>query len=202
MVCYSAFPARRGLLGLLLGVAAVPAQDAIPFTGRWRSESTTKGGIGGVYEIDARGIVKYTSAAIVDMDYRQEGNQLVLAGQPVGMGWHPDGRLQLNFGNNVLEDLVRRGDKKDAAQPLVGEWAGTRVMNGVRLPYIYQFGANGKALMVIWIKSRTGKLANKSAGSWQITYPGFNPSSLEYDAATAKLAIATNGGQPYSFARF
>jgi hypothetical protein len=185
---------RRGLF-----VLAIPLFGAgpVPFSGRWRSVSVTRGGIGGVYDIDARGTVQYSSAAIVEMPYAIDANQLRINQQSVGFGFHPDGRLQLNFGSNHLEDYTRHGAAPNPAVPLEGEWRGRRLMAGQSLPVIFQFHPGGKAQMVILLKTVKGRVQGDS-----IAYSDRPASSLRYDATSDKLYIATINGQPYEFIRF
>jgi len=189
---------RRSLL-LLAAPALLRGADAI--VGRWRSVTTTKGGIGAVYEFGVNGRTKYSSAALLDMEYQVEGPYLKLAGQTIGMGWHPDGRLQLNYGKDQVEDYSRRGKAMDTARHLLGEWTGTRVMAGRALPAAYLFGEGNKALHVLLLKTLGGQW--KAAGQgWSLTVDALPPRTIAHDAATGRLTITVAGGDPHEFSRF
>lgn len=188
---------RRSLL-----LIALPAfcAEGLPFVGRWRSVTTTKGGIGAVYEFDGKGVTNYSSCAIGEIGYRQEGGQLSIEGKAVGMGFHPDGRLQLNYGQNVLEDYTRFGEMVEAANPLLGEWRGTRVMAGKRLPTLYQFQKNGRVQFVIKIRSYQGRCVMSGAG-WRLALPSLPARSIRYEAGNDQLVIRVDGGDEHLFRR-
>lgn len=191
---------RRHLLILAWTLAL---SGAAPVTGRWRSVATTKGGIGAVYEFHATGSVTYSSAAIVEMDYQQDANTLTLGGQAIGMGWHKDGRLQLNYGNNELEDFSRQGKSPDAANPLLGEWKGSRMMEGRRIPVSLQFHAGNKALLVLYLKDTIGRYkAAEKNGEFRLVLPPLPARKITHDSAAGQLTITVDGGDPHQFARF
>ncbi len=158
---------RRSLLLLV-----VPALlRGVPLLmGRWRTVTTTQGGIGALYEFDSGGKATYSSAAIVEMDYRLDQNQLTLGGQSVGIGFHPDGGLQLNYGKNQIEDFTRQGKGADATNPILGEWKGSRMMENRRLPVTLQFHGGGRAL-VIYLKAEGCRYQSgpPSSDAWIMT---------------------------------
>jgi hypothetical protein len=168
--------------------------------GRWRSVTTTRGGIGAVYDFRATGVAAYSSAAIVDMDYQASPGQISMGGQAVGMGWHPDGRLQFNYGGNNVEDYTRQGKVVDPATPLLGEWKGTRLMAGRPVPVLLQFHPANRALLVMYLKTQTGRYQS-SGDAWVITLPSL-PARSVTPAAEGQITITANGGDPHQFARF
>ncbi len=190
----------RGMKRRELMLLTLPAilDGAEPIVGRWRSVTTTKGGIGAVYDFRANGSVAYSSAALVDLEYGLEGQVLTIGGQRVGIGWHADGRLQLNFGQDVIEDFSRKGEIVDAAQPLLGEWAGRRVMAGRKIPVSMQFRAGNRALMVLFLKTVLGRYQG-GAGPWTLTLPSLPPRRVV--AGTGGLTIAAAGGDVHEFVR-
>jgi len=189
---------------LFLLAASIGLQGASPIRGRWRSVTTTQGGIGGVYEFRADGTAMYRSAALVEMDYRLTGSQLSLGGQAASVGWHDDGRLQINFGNESREDFVRQGAVADAARPLLGEWLGSRTMEGRRLPVTFQFHGNDRALLAVYLRTVTGRYrtAGGAEGAWTMTLPSLPARSIHFDAASGQLTIQAAGGDPHAFVRF
>ena len=185
-----------------LMLLAIPSflSGASPIVGRWRSVTTTKGGIGAVYDFRANGSVAYSSAALVDLEYSLEGQVLTVGGQRVGIGWHTDGRLQLNFGQNAIEDYSRKGEVVDAAQPLLGEWAGHRFMAGRQIPVTMLFRAGGRSLTVLYLKTTMGRYQG-GAGPWTLTLPAL-PSRRVVAGADGSLTIRVSGGDDHQFVRF
>jgi hypothetical protein len=161
--------------------------------------TTTRGGIGAVYDFSPNGGATYSSAAIVEMPYQQDGNQIILGGQPIGIGWHPDGQLQFNYGNNQVEDYLREGKMVNAANPLLGEWKGSRVMQGQRLPVTLQFRTSNSALLVILLKTQAGRY-QPAADSWTLTLPALPARTITEGGG--QLTITAAGGDPHQFARF
>jgi hypothetical protein len=184
---------RRYLICSLLPFCAQAADGLL---GRWRSMTTTRGGIGAVYEFMKGGVVRYSSAAIVEMPFEQDGNQLKMSSQNVGMGWHADGRLQLNFGRNVVEDYVRVGGIADSAEPLLGEWKGRRVMGEREVPVLLQFRATKVMLMVLQLKTYTGRY---SGG--RMTVSGL-PARRVQVRSEGLVEIQVEGGDNHEFTRF
>jgi hypothetical protein len=169
--------------------------------GRWRSMTTTRGGIGAVYEFLPNGRVTYSSATLVDTDFRQDGNQLTLAGQQIGFGWHPDGRLQLNFGNGLLEDYTRRGKTIDQGNPLLGEFRGRRLMGELTVPVTLQFRESNRATVVVFLKTVIGRYQGVE-GAWAMTIPSMPARRVSHDQASGYLTITAVGGDPHSFTPF
>ena len=188
---------RRTLLLLTLPFLL---RGAGPITGRWRSVETTKGGIGAVYDFRPDGTASYSSAALVEMDYRLVGNLLTLGEQRAGIGWHPDGRLQLNYGGDQVEDFVRQG-KGEAPESLLGEWRGNRVMGGRKVPVTLQFRADGRALLVIELSTQLGRYAGTENG-WVLTLPALPRRKVNQDVGAEKIGIQVEGGDRHEFERF
>lgn len=189
-----------------LMLMAVPAllPGAAPLVGRWRSLTTTKGGIGAVYEFQANGSASYSSSAIVDMDYSIEGSQLKLGDQPASFGFHTDGRLQVNFGGGHFEDFKRQGKQIDAATPLFGEWSGTRIMDGRSLPVTFFFHPGGRAMLVIRLKTVAGRYQSAASGNneWRMTLPSLPARKIVHDGVSGQLMITADGGDVHAFGRF
>ena len=180
-------------------LAFSPLLSAEPeIVGRWRSMTTTQGGIGAIYEFMANARASYTSAALVEGDYRQDGNQLTFAGQGIGFGWHPDGRLQLNFGKDQLEDYTRQGKAPDPGNPILGEFRGTRLMGGVSVPVTLQFKNNNRALFAIHLKTVNGRYQAVDGG-WSMTIASMPERRISRDPASGYLTITAAGGDPHSF---
>jgi len=161
------------------------------YLGRWRSVETSRGGIGGVFRFDAAGKVRHSLAALVAAAYQLQGSVLTWGGNAAGIGWHPDGRMQLNFGKGVLEDYTRVGAK---AEGIVGEWKGMRQMSGQSVPTTFVFREDGKSLMVVWLKTLVGKLNGNRA----VLAGGKGYFVREEGEA---LVIQADGGDPHRYVR-
>jgi len=179
---------RRELVAIL---PFAMARAEAKYVGRWRSVETSRGGIGGVFEFDMTGKVRYSSAALVEAVYQWQGSVLTWNGKAAGIGWHPDGRMQLNFGNGVIQDYTRVGAK---AEGIVGEWKGMKQMSEVRVPTTFVFREDGKSLMVVWLKTLVGKLNGNRA----VLAGGKGYVVREEGEA---LAIQADGGDPYRYVR-
>ena len=187
---------------LLLSMFSPLLMGADGLSGRWRSVTTTKGGIGAVYEFDSRGRATYSSVALVEMDYQLEGAYLKLSGQTIGTGWHPDGRLQLNYGQNVVEDYKRVGAIVDRQAPLIGEWLGTRLMAGRVLPIRYIFQKGSKALFLTFLKTTPGSWQTAPGQGFLVRLPGLPDRNALYDSKAERMTITVDGGDPHEFSPF
>lgn len=188
---------------LALGIPAL-LSGAPSILGRWRSVTTTKGGIGAVYDFRSNGAAHYSSVALVDMDYRLNATVLTLGGQSIGIGWHQDGRLQFNFGNDVVEDFTRQGQPPSAQEPLLGEWSGTRMMQNHAIPVTMQFHSGGRSLMVLFLKTHAGryKPTPSQQDAWTATIPSLPSRGIRLLPASNQLEITVQGGDPHLFARY
>lgn len=187
---------RRLILASFLS-SALPGQDTLH--GRWRSVTTTKGGIGAVYVFKPGGVVRYSSAVLLEMPFRREGQILSLGDQVVGTGWHPDGRLQLNYGNGILEDYTRVGKPSNQAEPLVGEWLGTRELSGRMLSSHYLFSQDGKATVYLDLRTLTGRYQPLPKRGWRMTLPSLPPRTIL--ATGDEITIQLDGGDVHTFRR-
>jgi hypothetical protein len=191
---------RRTFLTSLLLPAL--SRGSVPPTvaGRWRSVTTTKGGIGAVYDFRPNGTGSYSSAALVDLPYQLTGDQLTLGPDAIGIGWHKDGRLQFNYGKGRLEDFARLGKTVDPAKPLLGDWSRSQIMAGRSVPVILQFREGGSALYAVLIKTQAGRLAG--SGPWTMTLANLPEREIAHDAGSGQLTITVKQGDPHRFERF
>jgi hypothetical protein len=154
---------------LLLLAVALPAlaQDAAPWLGRWRSLETSKGGIGAMYEFRPNGAIRFSPAAVVDMSYRLESNHLFLPPATVGgpeqdwtLEWVNGNQLRTWAGQTYVE-YRRVGTVSDPSRPIIGEWTGTRQVEGRNLTVTLAFAATGKLLMLMPFTSQNGAYSVK-----------------------------------------
>jgi hypothetical protein len=146
------------MFGFLLAhylVADPPPQNLL---GRWRSVETSKGGIGAMLTFQSNGVVDFSPGAVVEMNHRIEGSQLIL---PPATITGPEQRQQMEFhgehqlrlitiagGQRATLVLTRKGRVHDAANPILGEWVGSQEMEGRRMDAHYLFYPAGKGLFL------------------------------------------------------
>jgi len=134
------------------------AQDAVQIAGRWRSLQTSKGGIGAMYDFGTNRTVQFSPGAIVPTRYSVEGDRLRLDsadGSAYTLVWDGDNHLRMTM-NGAGEDYTRLGELQDANNKLLGEWIGTRDMDGKRVVTHWVFGADSKAVLMIRFFTETG----------------------------------------------
>jgi hypothetical protein len=155
---------------LLILLAALPvasgqqtsANPAAAFIGRWRSVETSKGGIGAVYQFHADGTLDFSPGAIVEMQYRVEGDQLIL---PPATTTGPEMKSTLSWPSDDVLRMSQQGHREEyqrqsAADPrdrLLGEWLTFREMDGQRMPTEMFFYPAGKCLLVIRFTTQKGR---------------------------------------------
>jgi hypothetical protein len=147
----------------LLTFAGAMAQDQRELIGRWRSAQTSKGGIGAMYEFRGDGSVDFSPGAIVEMNYRVQGDSIIFpssrsAGPPdkVPMSWQEDDRLCLYLGGSAWEVYERQGDRRDPQNALLGEWLTSRVLDGKQMPVRMIFSPGNKSLLLIAFTTTRG----------------------------------------------
>jgi hypothetical protein len=124
---------------------------------------TSKGGIGAMYTFHADGVVDFSPGAVVEMRWRVENDQLILASGTAGdpeqkmvIKWLSDDKVQFLSGDAVANELTRAGKRSDTANPLIGEWLGTREMNGHKLEVHWLFSSDSKSLLLMPFVSQHG----------------------------------------------
>jgi hypothetical protein len=137
------------------GSCASAQLSAAGIVGRWRSVETSKGGIGVIFEFHSDGTVDFSPGAIVEMQWRIENDQLILpsateggAEQKQTMKWLSDNKLSLGSGADVVE-LTRAREQTNAEIPIIGEWIGSREMDGHKLEFRWLFSSGGKGLFLM-----------------------------------------------------
>lgn len=174
---------------------------AEPPTGRWRSVTTTRGGIGATYTFRPDGTVEYATVAMATLRYEGAGSQLKIEGEPVTVAFPAGGRLRLKSASGETSEFTRVGPAPDPARPLLGEWRGVRVKEGRRLPMLYQFRPDGTLQFVITIRALPARLLPQGS-AFRIEVPGLAPRDLVVQVPGQKLTIAEQGKSPYEFVPF
>jgi len=194
------------LLFLLCASAAESASGQI--VGRWRSLETSEGGIGAMYEFHANGTVDYSPGAVVEMPWRIENDDLVLPPATVGgpvqkktLKWLSENKVQFVEGDSS-EELTRSGDRSDAGNPIIGEWMGTREMDGRKLEMHWFFYPAGKGLFLLPFLSQHGRYTTSNS-TLRIEMPDTSPVDFNFQVKGDVLTLAKLKGSGESrFARY
>ncbi len=179
----------------LLGVTAF-AQAPPGIVGRWRTLGTTKGGIGSMFEFHDDGTLSYSLGAVVEMNYRIEGNQLIF---PPGTVNGPEQHQTIKWVNadrlvlNKTETLSRQGAARDANNPILGEWTAPRDMDGVKLEARYFFEPAGKSLLLLPFAWQKGTYAVKGA-TIRMAIPKASPIEGSFRIEGDVLTMPKRGG--------
>lgn len=183
---------------LLLSFSPALATGSEVPAGRWRSVTTTRGGIGAVYEFGPSGRGSYSSAALVTEPYTFAAGVLTMGQSRYGVGWHADGRMQWNDGQGTLLDFSPVG--KPEAKSILGEWktwTKQEVMGRV-LPAIYIFQADGQSHFIIKIRTAPARVV--AAGrDFRVEVQGFPTRKLRVIETGKRITITVPGGDDHEF---
>jgi hypothetical protein len=188
-------------------MAQPPTTDsAAALLGRWRSVETSKGGIGAVYYFQANGTVEFSPGAIVDMPYRVEGNQVIFPpattkGPEVNftLSWSGDRVMRLSAPGQVNE--YQRQGAPDPRVPLLGEWLGSREMDGRKMPEEMFFYPAGKSLLLILFTTQSGHYSVTN-GRLVATFGGRGGLDGTFDITDGVLSIHRSNGRVTKLARY
>jgi hypothetical protein len=150
---------KKSLVLLCLWTYCAAAQEGSQIVGRWRSQQTSKGGIGAMYDFEADGTVRFSPGAIVPMQYRVEGDRLKFFpsdGIAYALSWNDDDHLRMTVNGAGSEDYTRLGVRPDPLNKLAGEWIGTREMGGQKVLAHWIFSDNSNAVLMIRFFTQTG----------------------------------------------
>ncbi len=193
---------------LPLAIAQQPAADsAAAVLGRWRSVETSKGGIGAVYYFQADGTLEFSPGAVVDMPYRVEGDQVIFPpattkGPEVNftLSWSGDRVMRLSAPGQV-DEYQRQGAAPDPRDPLLGEWLGSREIDGRKMPEEMFFYPGGKSLLLILFTTQRGRYSVTN-GRLLATFGGRGGIDGPFDFADGVLSIHRSNGRVTKLARY
>ena len=191
---------------LLFALVLANGQSPVNLTGRWRSVETSQGGIGAVFQFRADGTADFSPGAIVDTPFRVEGDQLIL---PPATTSGPETKAKLNLSGDVLRLTVdgrvaeyhRRGTVQNLSSPLLGEWLGSREMDGRRMAEQMFFYPGGKSLLVILFTTQRG-IFSTTGGRLVATFGGRAGLNGPFDISDGVLSIHRGGGRLTKLARY
>ena len=196
----------KPVLLLFVTLALANAQPAANLTGRWRSVETSQGGIGAIYQFHPNGTIDFSPGAIVDMPYRVEGDQLIL---PPGTTNGPEIKSKLTVSGDSLQlaaeghvsEYHRHGAVQDLHNLLLGEWLGSREMDGRQMIEQMFFYPGGKSLLVILFTTQRG-IYSTSGGRLVATFGGRTGLNGPFDISDGMLSIHRGGGRMTKLARY
>lgn len=130
-----------------------------------------------MFEFRGDGTFSFSLGAVVEMNYRIEGNQVIF---PPGTIDGPEQRQTMEWVNadrlvlNGAETLSRQGAARDSSNPILGEWTAPRDMDGVKLEARYFFEPAGKSLLLLPFAWQKGAYAVKG-GTLRMVIPKASP---------------------------
>ncbi len=189
-------------------VTLADAQDAVGLVGRWRSVETSHGGIGAMYEFRADGTIRVSPGAIVDMPYRVEGNQLILPPattdgpeQKSTIEWSGKDLFRMSADHQDEGTYRRQGAGRDLQNPLVGEWLGSRQMEGRKLEMRFIFDGSGGCQLLIKFVTQQGEYSARE-GRLVARINGATALDGTFEISDALLTIHRSGGRVTRLKRY
>ncbi|CAN5389470.1 hypothetical protein BH10PSE17_BH10PSE17_09140 [soil metagenome] len=179
-------------------------------TGRWRSLATSMGGIGSMMEFGPGNAFARSPGAVVEFAYRVDNDQLVLPpatrdGPEIREAITWTDRDHVTFRSTSPQDpgqtFVRQGEPPSSSDPLLGEWLGSRVMQGREVTVLRLFRAGGKALLLIPFLFERGTF---SVAGDRITFmlPGKPDVGATVQVTDSLLVITTDDSKASRFERY
>lgn len=171
--------------------------------GRWRSVETSRGGIGSMFTFHSDGVVDFSPGAVVEMTYRIEDNELVLPPATTG-GAEQRQKFEFTRKNQLrLSEvlLTRQGAVPDANNLLLGEWLGTREMNGRPLEMRYLFYPAGKCLFLLQFTTSHGRYSIRGS-TMRLDLPGHHVAEGKFQIEGDKLTLPGPSGSQDRFRRY
>jgi hypothetical protein len=135
--------------------------SALSIVGLWESKAR-QGGIGRVFEFHSDGTFVSGLVVIVDLQYRVEGNQLVIGGEPFGPGAKnrpsnfrfEDGMLLENGPDGSVIRKERLAPRDAQSATVVGDW---RYCHYAGATAYERYTDDGQLLLRIPIKTSSGR---------------------------------------------
>jgi hypothetical protein len=178
--------------------------------GRWRSLATSRGGIGSMLEFRAGGVVDFSPGAVVELRYRIEGDQLVLPAATIGgpeqretVTWLSDDRIRLRSAaaGDPGEEFARQGSRASAAEPIVGEWIGSRDMADHKVKVMYFFAPSGAGLLLIPFVTGSGSYS-LDHDTIHLALPNRAPADMAIKVEGDVLTFTTSDAHETRFKRY
>ncbi len=163
-----------------------------------------------MFEFHADGAVEYLTGAVVDLSYRVEGDHLISRESAKSdselreiMKWVGADKVQFQASASVGEgqEFVRTGPQKSTTEPLLGEWLGSREMDGRKLKVLRLFQPGGKMLLMIPFMTQQGRF---SVAEQQLTLnlQGRPALPLRFKLTDGVLALTTADAKESKYQRY
>ena len=161
-----------------------------------------------MYEFRADGTIRFSPGAIVDMPYRFEGNQLIFPPATTGgpeqksrIEWSGKDLFRMSADHQDGGVYHRQGAQTDPGNPLLGEWLGSRQMDGRRLETRMIFDAAGSCQLLIKFTTQQGKY---SADEGRLVARIDGSTALEgtFEISDSLLTIHRSGGRVTRLKRY
>jgi len=161
-------------------------------------------------EFRAGGVVDFSPGAIVELRYRVEGDQLVLPPATIGgpeqretLTWLNDDRIRLRSATaaDPGEEFARQGARANAAEPIVGEWIGSRDMAGRKMKVMYFFAPSGEGLFLIPFVTGSGSYA-LDHDTIHLALPNRAPADMTMKIEGDVLTFTTSDAHETRFKRY
>ncbi len=152
----------------------------------------------------SNGVVDCSVGAVVEMTYRIEGGELIFP--PVRTNG-PEQRQKMEFvGHDRLRLdeilLTRQGAAPDAKRPIIGEWAGTREMNGRQLEARYLFYPAGKCLFLLpFLTLPSGRYSIRGS-TMRLELPERQTAEGKFEIEDDVLTLPGPSGSQYRLRRY
>jgi hypothetical protein len=116
-----------------------------------------------MFEFRKDGAVDFSPGAVVEMNYRIEGDQLVLPPATVkgpeqkqSMEWAGNDKLRLKLDGVHWVELARQGAAPEVKIPILGEWTTSGEVAGKLMVTRYLFYPAGNGLLLIPFRKQSG----------------------------------------------
>lgn len=133
-----------------------------PPVGKWESVGRSRGGLGAILELKPDGSAALTVAAMVDFQYKLDGNKLVTSFENPETGKREEQASEIRIEGDTLVRkqeggeirMKREGEERNAGAPIVGVWSYAHDSGGTAFE---TFTPDGRLIFRLPIRSDPGK---------------------------------------------
>ncbi len=157
-----------------------------------------------MYDFDADGTVRFSPGAIVAMLYRLDGDRLSFLpadGMDYAVSWNDGDHMRFTIAGAGSEDYTRLGSMQDPRNKLIGEWIGTRDMEGKKLLVHWIFGSDSNAVFMLRFYTQTGSYTVQN-GRLVAKFGGRIGLDGPISVADGVLSINRSGGRVTKLSRY
>jgi hypothetical protein len=180
-------PVRKLLLVIAMACTTGTAADR-NVIGRWRSLETSKGGIGGMFVFREDGTLEFSPGAVVETEYRVEGNRLIMPGGTV------NGPEQVWVIESLTKNELRLSPEEWQPKEAPGAPASAPFMRMTREGEVVD---PRKLILGTWQSSgqspSSDKVSGRSAaiikGTWQFRADGFFLLTVPFQIEKGRYSI-------------